>query len=323
MNYKNIYYTFMEYCKTSTPRDRLIKRDPNDSRINSDYMYTERHHITPRHIGGTDDPDNMVVLLPEEHYFAHLVRWKAYNDRCDFLAVRFIVNGLNSVIDRSTRHNNMTDEEVDSILHGSIGKKIGRWRQYIQEFRKHHGWQTECGRSRISKARQGTMPCVDSKTRVSVGSHPVDHPNILSGKWVHQSKGTVVMKCRETGNRVIMPAGTQECDKYELCRADVTGDKNPNFKPLTEEIKSIIIERIPYSTHGDVFIFKRFVEDVAPRVSKLLNTKISRVYFTNKFNGIIGLVEWYNKETNNNVVYETYYRAQSKINRNKSFRKYD
>jgi hypothetical protein len=33
--------------------------------------YTERHHIVPRCMGGTDDVSNLVKLLPAEHYVAH------------------------------------------------------------------------------------------------------------------------------------------------------------------------------------------------------------------------------------------------------------
>jgi hypothetical protein len=33
--------------------------------------YTERHHIKPRCIGGSDEADNLVELTPEEHYVAH------------------------------------------------------------------------------------------------------------------------------------------------------------------------------------------------------------------------------------------------------------
>jgi hypothetical protein len=35
--------------------------------------YTERHHIVPKWSGGTDDPDNIIRLTPEDHYFAHLL----------------------------------------------------------------------------------------------------------------------------------------------------------------------------------------------------------------------------------------------------------
>ncbi len=40
--------------------------------------YTEKHHIIPKCIGGTNDPSNLVKLTPEEHYLAHLLLIKIH-----------------------------------------------------------------------------------------------------------------------------------------------------------------------------------------------------------------------------------------------------
>ena len=42
--------------------------------------YYELHHILPKCIGGNDDVDNLVYLLPEEHYVAHMLLVKIYED---------------------------------------------------------------------------------------------------------------------------------------------------------------------------------------------------------------------------------------------------
>lgn len=44
----------------------------------NDICYTERHHIKPRCLGGTNNIDNLIILTPREHYFAHLILCKAY-----------------------------------------------------------------------------------------------------------------------------------------------------------------------------------------------------------------------------------------------------
>lgn len=37
-----------------------------------------QHHIVPKHLGGTNDPSNLVMLHPYDHAIAHFVRWKMY-----------------------------------------------------------------------------------------------------------------------------------------------------------------------------------------------------------------------------------------------------
>lgn len=42
-------------------------------------VYYENHHILPKSMGGSDDPDNLVWLTPKEHFIAHLllVKWSS------------------------------------------------------------------------------------------------------------------------------------------------------------------------------------------------------------------------------------------------------
>jgi hypothetical protein len=41
-------------------------------------VYFEKHHIVPKCIGGTNDPENLVELTAEEHYIAHMLLAKIY-----------------------------------------------------------------------------------------------------------------------------------------------------------------------------------------------------------------------------------------------------
>jgi hypothetical protein len=40
--------------------------------------YVEKHHVIPKCLGGPDSKDNIVKLYPEEHYLAHLLLCKIY-----------------------------------------------------------------------------------------------------------------------------------------------------------------------------------------------------------------------------------------------------
>lgn len=41
-------------------------------------QYTERHHIIPRSLGGTDTPENIVALSAREHFICHWLLTKMY-----------------------------------------------------------------------------------------------------------------------------------------------------------------------------------------------------------------------------------------------------
>jgi len=49
-------------------------------------IYTHKHHIIPRHIGGSDDPSNLIELTVEDHAIAHRHLWKMYGRKEDKIA---------------------------------------------------------------------------------------------------------------------------------------------------------------------------------------------------------------------------------------------
>jgi hypothetical protein len=54
MDYKRIYYSIVERA-----RGRVLVE------------YSEKHHIVPRCLGGTDEEENLVRLTPREHFLCH------------------------------------------------------------------------------------------------------------------------------------------------------------------------------------------------------------------------------------------------------------
>jgi len=45
-----------------------------------------KHHIIPKHMGGTDDPSNLIELTVEEHAEAHRLLWEKYGNWQDNVA---------------------------------------------------------------------------------------------------------------------------------------------------------------------------------------------------------------------------------------------
>lgn len=77
MNYKNLYHKFVEKFK---------------AQVIPENVYTERHHIVPRHIGGTDDESNLVTVTYRQHTFLHRLLWKAEGRPQDLTAYRLMAS---------------------------------------------------------------------------------------------------------------------------------------------------------------------------------------------------------------------------------------
>ena len=69
------------------------------------------HHIIPRHLGGSDDPSNLVSLTVEEHALAHKKLYEEHGLKEDYLAWK----GLEGLIGK---------EEICAEISASILRKI-------------------------------------------------------------------------------------------------------------------------------------------------------------------------------------------------------
>lgn len=56
----------------------LVASARSQHRAKSDATYYESHHVTPRSWGGSDAPDNLVLLTAREHYVAHHLLYRAH-----------------------------------------------------------------------------------------------------------------------------------------------------------------------------------------------------------------------------------------------------
>jgi len=84
-----------------------------------------KHHIKPKHAGGTDAPENLVLLHPIDHAIAHLVRHKMLGDVRD----RWACNWLQGIVDpvvytdfsvereRNIKERRAVDENFDAHMH--------------------------------------------------------------------------------------------------------------------------------------------------------------------------------------------------------------
>jgi hypothetical protein len=131
MNYKRIY-------------DNLIERAKN--RITNGQTYYERHHIIPKCMNGTDDEDNLVDLLPEEHYISHLLLVKIYPDESKLIyAANMMANRNNKsygwvkrkfAIQNSLDHTGMKHTIESKIKMSKSRKNVPKSERHKNNIRK-------------------------------------------------------------------------------------------------------------------------------------------------------------------------------------------
>lgn len=86
--------------------------------------YSEKHHIIPRCLGGTNSKDNIVRLTPEEHYVAHqlLVKMHPGNHRLVWAAMN--MTGKNAKQQRSNKiYGWLRRKFADTLRERSTGRK--------------------------------------------------------------------------------------------------------------------------------------------------------------------------------------------------------
>lgn len=53
-----------------------------------------KHHIIPKHRGGTNDPSNLVEISLTQHAMFHYCEWRLYKKRADYVAWKRLVGNL-------------------------------------------------------------------------------------------------------------------------------------------------------------------------------------------------------------------------------------
>jgi hypothetical protein len=115
-------------------------------------LYTEKHHIIPKCLGGTNDKFNLVRLTPEEHYVAHQLLVKIYpnNNKIIFAAHRMSSgNSRNNKLYGWIRR--LAAEEIGKLHQGKIESAETRKKKSIAHSGKK---KTEETREKMKIAQQ-------------------------------------------------------------------------------------------------------------------------------------------------------------------------
>lgn len=154
--------TTMDY---SSVYDQLIER--GKTRILEGY--TEKHHIIPRCMGGSDDTSNLVDLCPREHFIAHVLLAKIHPENHGLMkAVQMMTVGQGENRSKNRMYGWMKRRfsEAQSVCQG--GKRNSqygtRWiydndtlvnKKISNDLPTPEGWSD--GRKLVAETKQGKM----------------------------------------------------------------------------------------------------------------------------------------------------------------------
>jgi hypothetical protein len=114
-----------------------------------------KHHIVPRHMGGTDDSSNLIELTVEEHAEAHRKLWEQYGNIKDYCAWK----GLEGTIGK---------EEIVRLLMDPTGRvHTEETKQKISQSHKGKLKHTEESKEKLRQFRTGMKLSEEHKAKIS------------------------------------------------------------------------------------------------------------------------------------------------------------
>ena len=264
--YKELYKTLIETAR-------------KENRMKNQGTYFELHHIVPDFLfknrkrtgpkghldGEPNTPENLILLTFREHLMAHYYLYETYKD---------------------TRYGYSAGSALQFFFVKATGnhKRQVNLSEVDEQFLKEMEHLRLLGISSISKARTGKMPVVDAITREKKGSVSVTHPKVLTGEWVHHSKGIPGKSGR-----------------------NMSGDKNANFRELTQNRRERMCKCVADSCQDGYLKLNLLQYNMKKEFTEF--KKISIAWIGGKFGSFNNLVEETNKTMGTDIKYDPYHRS--------------
>lgn len=196
-NLPKVYLDFIEKCK--------IKEYIG--------LFTHKHHITPKFMGGINDSDNLIVLSVEDHFLAH----KLLAENCENKYKSGATSSLNILYKHWSRALNGGYAEIKSIIsagltgegNGMYGKThkpeiIEQYRQYMLSDKNPMNNSISVEKVRLSKVgvkrpdmvgenNKSSRRCVNLETGKIYGcikemANELNVPRTTMNRWIKNKK---------------------------------------------------------------------------------------------------------------------------------------
>jgi len=153
MNYEKIYNTLV-----SRGQSRILEG------------YSEKHHIVPKCLGGTDDASNLVSLTPEEHYLCHLLLVKLYPNNIRLVKAAMFMLSSNSEQQRNNKSYGWLKRQYSEYMRGpnNPAKLNGPWNKGMTGYKNKVNFSDDTLKSMSTRMTGEKNPCS--------GVKPWNHP---------------------------------------------------------------------------------------------------------------------------------------------------
>jgi hypothetical protein len=241
MNYQRIYTKLIERSKTRTLDG-----------------YSEKHHILPRCLGGTNEWDNIAILTPEEHFLAHqlLVKLHPGNKRLLFAAQMMTIHSTQCRVNnkmfgwmRRQLSASMSGDNNPNRLDPTIQKKAALKRKGQK--------RTEETKARMSVAQKGRTFSEETKQKMATAAK--NRPSISeetrkklssvskgrAGPWSGKTR-SVETKARMSASRKGKRMSEETKAKMKIA-AKIREENKRKQKELNEQsaIRSVSAVKLP------------------------------------------------------------------------------
>ena len=115
--YTRIYYNIIQRAQT-----RILEG------------YVERHHIIPKCLGGSNEPSNIAILTPQEHYICHRLLVKMFDDDLNKMKMKRALSAFRA--SRPNQGRRLTARQYDTIRRETAGTAWNRGMKMSEEFKK-------------------------------------------------------------------------------------------------------------------------------------------------------------------------------------------
>jgi len=268
--YKQLYKEIINFAKAEC-RKKKCGIYYESHHIVPDFMFKHRTRKGPAgHLDGNPKSiDNLVLLTFREHLLCHYYLYEIYKDtRYGYATGSALQFFFVKATSKHQRQVTLSAVDEKFLIEMEFARKIG-----IQS---------------ISNARKGKMSVVDAITKERIGAVKVNHPMVISGKWVHHSTGK----------------------KSPLSGRNQKGTSNANYRKISDNMRSDIFDCVSLALVDGNHLIKRLLL-IQLKAKFIQFKKISYVWIKNHIGSPADLVTAYNLQRTNPIQYNPYYRSTS------------